>query len=77
MSAGAHFEALQSAVGVAPAEVGFLADARPEDISRLVAMFEAERDRQAQELQDAIENGLGMLPKALRKAVARAFVGLA
>ena len=66
---------LREAIGLTASEAAFLAACDDDDVRLLLDLFEQERERQAHELQEAIEGGLGALPRMLRKAVARVIVG--
>jgi hypothetical protein len=65
--------ALELEVGsAAPAAI---AELSPEQLALLRTAVIAARRRQADALQDAIDSGLGFLPRILRGAVKRALLG--
>jgi hypothetical protein len=64
-------ERIAAAAEVDQADVAFLADLDPAGVTRLADILEAAGPKRDQQLEDAVQSGLKMVPRMLRRPIAK------
>lgn len=64
-------ERIAAAAEIDPADVAFLSQLDPGDVSRFADILEQAGPRRDQQLEDAVESGLKMVPRMLRRPIAK------